>query len=240
MSEEISLFVPGRLCLFGEHSDWAGAWRAQSGAIDRGEAIVTGIPLGLYANVRRSDRFELVNPSGQRFECAMTCALDTVAAGGGFDSYAAGTAAYIREEYPKICGASIRILSQTLPLKRGLSSSAAVCLMVARSFNQLYGLGMTLEEEMLAAYRGERRTPSLCGRMDQALAYGIRPVHMLFDGARVESGVLTMGGDFHIVVAALSPSKGTVRILNSLSGRTHTRRALSKPRCTRHWGRTTA
>ena len=25
--ESIELFVPGRLCLFGEHSDWAGAMR---------------------------------------------------------------------------------------------------------------------------------------------------------------------------------------------------------------------
>ena len=25
--EMISLFVPGRICLFGEHSDWAGMYR---------------------------------------------------------------------------------------------------------------------------------------------------------------------------------------------------------------------
>ena len=25
--KQINLFVPGRLCLFGEHSDWAGMYR---------------------------------------------------------------------------------------------------------------------------------------------------------------------------------------------------------------------
>ena len=26
--QKIELFVPGRLCLFGEHSDWAGKYRS--------------------------------------------------------------------------------------------------------------------------------------------------------------------------------------------------------------------
>jgi len=198
MSEVIDLFVPGRLCLFGEHSDWAGAWRAHSHEIEQGEAIVTGIPLGLYATACRSDAFLLEN------------------AGGGFDCYAAGTAAYMRERYPVIRGAAIHVLRQTLPVKRGLSSSAAVCLLVARAFNRLYGLNMDLEEEMLAAYRGERRTPSLCGRMDQALAYGVRPVHMVFDGASVETRALKTGGDFHIVMANLMSVKDTLLILKAL------------------------
>ena len=216
MSEAIELFVPGRLCLFGEHSDWAGAWRAQSRQIEVGEAIVTGIPLGLYASARRSDHFQLENPGGGCFECPMDGALDEAAAGGGFDCYAAGAAATMRAAYPGVRGVAIRILRQTLPVQRGLSSSAAVCLMVARAFNRLYGLNMSLEEEMLAAYRGERRTPSLCGRMDQALAHGVRPVHMVFDGDSVEARALATGGDFHIVVADLMRSKDTVRILKAL------------------------
>ncbi len=31
-------------------------------------------------------------------------------------------------------------------------------------------------------YWGERTTPSLCGRMDQACAYGNQPILMTFDG----------------------------------------------------------
>jgi galactokinase len=212
----IDLFIPGRLCLFGEHSDWAGAWRAHSQDIERGEAIVTGIPLGLYATAGRDELFHLENSDGSRFQSPMSEVLDEVAAQGGFDSYAAGTAAYMREKYPWIAGASIHIRQQTLPVKRGLSSSAAVCLLVARAFNRLYSLNMNLEDEMLAAYRGERRTPSLCGRMDQALAHGVRPVHMVFDGACVETHALAIGADFHIVMANLMSAKDTVLILETL------------------------
>ncbi len=39
----LELFVPGRLCLIGEHSDWAGLHRVINSAIIPGEAIVTGI-----------------------------------------------------------------------------------------------------------------------------------------------------------------------------------------------------
>ena len=57
MSETIELFVPGRLCLFGEHSDWAGLHRNINSAIIPGEAIVTGIEEGIYATVEAADKF---------------------------------------------------------------------------------------------------------------------------------------------------------------------------------------
>ena len=57
MSERIELFVPGRLCLFGEHSDWAGLHRNINSAIIPGEAIVTGIEEGIYATVEAADKF---------------------------------------------------------------------------------------------------------------------------------------------------------------------------------------
>ena len=49
----IELFVPGRLCLVGEHSDWAGKYRSQNNNIEKGYAIVTGINEGIYAKVKK-------------------------------------------------------------------------------------------------------------------------------------------------------------------------------------------
>ena len=45
----MKLFVPGRLCLFGEHTDWAGHYRTMNADINPGAAIVTGIEQGIYA-----------------------------------------------------------------------------------------------------------------------------------------------------------------------------------------------
>jgi galactokinase len=58
----------------------------------------------------------------------------------------------------------------SLPVKKGLSSSAAVCVLVARAFSHAYGLACSTRDEMEMAYLGERTTPSKCGRMDQGEA----------------------------------------------------------------------
>src|SRR3990172_767205 len=72
-----------------------------------------------------------------------------------------------------------------LPIKKGLSSSAAVCVLTARAFNRVFDLKMTTRGEMELAYQGEITTPSRCGRMDQGCAFGSRPVLMTFDGDRL-------------------------------------------------------
>ena len=48
MGDKINLFVPGRLCLFGEHSDWAGMYRTFNADIVKGAAIVSGTEQGIY------------------------------------------------------------------------------------------------------------------------------------------------------------------------------------------------
>ena len=49
--------MPGRLCLFGEHSDWAGSYMTQNADLVEGQAIVTGINLGIYAIAKKKQRF---------------------------------------------------------------------------------------------------------------------------------------------------------------------------------------
>ena len=62
----MNIFVPGRLCLFGEHSDWAGLYNRTNSEVEPGMAIVTGIGQGIYGYVERSDtfRFRAMNEDG--------------------------------------------------------------------------------------------------------------------------------------------------------------------------------
>ena len=97
----IDLFVPGRLCLLGEHSDWAGLYRVTNAAIVPGEALVTGIEQGIYATVSAADQFIIESDLGEEtFECRMdTDLLKKTANEGGYFSYVAGVASYINEYY---------------------------------------------------------------------------------------------------------------------------------------------
>ena len=95
----MKIFVPGRICLFGEHSDWAGGYRRINGKIEKGRALVVGTNQGLYAEVKpHPDKliFRSRLPDGTHkgpFELPMESkALLEAASAGGFISYVAGTA----------------------------------------------------------------------------------------------------------------------------------------------------
>jgi galactokinase len=124
----LNLFVPGRLCLFGEHTDWAGHYRTMNADILPGAAIVTGIEQGIYAEVEKSSKFELYSDAPEiadawnDFSCKMNeSELKRVARSGSFFCYCAGVASYMLEWY-RVGGVRIRITRMTLPMKSGLSS----------------------------------------------------------------------------------------------------------------------
>ena len=217
------LFVPGRVCLFGEHSDWAGGHRRTNSSLEPGVVIIAGTNQGMYARCSKHAGELVVRstlPDGTKtdtYRAPMVLSrLREEAASGGFFSYAAGVAAYMLDFYG-VDGVEIDNYKTTLPVKKGLSSSAAFCVLVARAFNQAYGLGLTTRAEIEAAYQGEISTPSRCGRMDQGCAYGQIPVQMTFDGDRIDVTPLRPGGDFYLLIADLCGKKDTVRILSDLN-----------------------
>ncbi len=219
----MKLFVPGRLCLFGEHTDWAGHYRTMNADINPGAAIVTGIEQGIYAEVEKSSIFELYSSADeiknvwQDFSCRMDeVELKRVAKSGSFFCYCAGVASYMLEWY-KVGGVRIRITDMTLPMKSGLSSSAAICVLVARAFNQLYNLNLNTLGEMNIAYLGELRTSSRCGRLDQACAFGVKPNLMNFDGDEIEVRSLNVKKPLYWVFADLCAEKDTIKILSDLN-----------------------
>ena len=219
----LKLFVPGRLCLFGEHTDWAGHYRTMNADILPGAAIVTGIEQGINAEVEKSPIFEMYSEASEidgvwhDFSCRMNEAdLKRVAKSGSFFSYCAGVASYMLEWY-KVGGVRIRITNMTLPMKSGLSSSAAICVLVARAFNQLYHLNLNTLGEMNIAYLGELRTSSRCGRLDQACAFGVKPNLMTFDGDEIEVKSLNVKKTLYWVFADLCAEKDTIKILSDLN-----------------------
>ena len=220
---EFEIFVPGRVCLLGEHSDWAGGHRRINSAIVPGYAIICGTNQGIRARVHtHPDRLifhSSLTADGMRQEFDIPMQPDSLLAEarkGGFFSYVAGVA-YQVLTHNTVKGLVIDNYATDLPVKKGLSSSAAVCVLTARAFNLAYDLKMTVRGEMDYAYRGEITTPSRCGRMDQGCAYGSRPVMMQFDGDSLDVSELACGADFHFIIADLKATKDTVKILADLN-----------------------
>jgi galactokinase len=221
-SAMVRLFVPGRLCLFGEHSDWAGTYRRADPALSPGSCLVTATDGGLHAEAERlADAVELWSalPDGttrgpERF-ATDTEALLRAARGGSFFSYSAGVASVVRERWD-VAGVRLRATATDLPIGKGLSSSAAVCVLVARAFSRLYGLGLSPRDEMELAYLGERRAGSGCGRMDQVCAFGRRTTRLGFDGDSLSVDPVVPGARFDVLLVDLGREKDTRRILADL------------------------
>ncbi|MEA3335312.1 MAG: sugar phosphate nucleotidyltransferase [Chloroflexota bacterium] len=219
----MKLFVPGRICMFGEHSDWAGGYRRINADIEQGFTLIAGTDQGIYAEAESHPTslvLSATQPDGQRvgpYEIPMESqALLEEAQAGGFWSYIAGVAYQMLTHY-HVRGLAIDNYKTDLPMKKGLSSSAAICVMAARAFNRVYDLKLTVRGEMEMAYLGEITTPSRCGRMDQGCAFGNRPVLMVFDGDRLETKELLVDDDLHFVIVDLDAAKDTMEILNRLN-----------------------
>lgn len=219
----MKLFVPGRICLFGEHSDWAGAYRRINADLHKGYTILCGTNQGLYAEVKPHPSklilHSTLDDGSRRESCELPMertALLAEAESGRFFSYAAGVAYQILTHY-RVGGLEIDNDRTTLPVKKGLSSSAAICVLVARAFNRVYDLKLTTRGEMEYAYLGEITTPSRCGRMDQGCAYGNRPILMLFDGDRIDVTELKVPRSLYWVIVDLHAGKDTKEILAKLN-----------------------
>lgn len=223
MYMEIEIFVPGRICLFGEHSDWAGVYRRINSQVVPGNVVICGTNQGIFARSKPHESRLIIrsciaeNSDPEYLDIEMDKdRLKQVAESDSLFCYAAGVAYYMLEFYG-VGGISIDNYQTTLPVKKGLSSSAAFCVLVARSFNEIYGLKLTKRAEIEAAYQGEIMTSSRCGRMDQGCAYGQIPVQMIFDGELMTSRPIVPGGHFHLLIGDLKRSKDTVKILADLN-----------------------
>ena len=219
----LELFVPGRVCLFGEHSDWAGGYRRTDSTIPKGYCLIIGTDQGIQATVNRHPDKLVIDstlPDGRQLGARSLdmseTALIECARGGGFYSYCAGVAYQILRRH-RVGGVTIDSDRMDLPIRKGLSSSAAVCVLTARAFNRLYDLKLTIRGEMELAYLGEITTPSRCGRMDQGCAYGKTPVFLTFDGDDMEIEELHPQDNIQMLIVDLRAGKDTMKILADLN-----------------------
>jgi UTP-glucose-1-phosphate uridylyltransferase/mevalonate kinase len=219
----MKIFVPGRICLVGEHSDWAGGYRRINAQIEKGYTLITGTDQGIHAEVSAHPTslvLSSIAPDGTRMgptEIPMEPkTLLEEARKGGYWSYIAGVAYQVLTNY-HVHGLVIDNYKTDLPIKKGLSSSAAISVLAARAFNRVYDLKLTTRGEMELAYQGEITTPSRCGRMDQGCAFGNRPVLMTFDGDRLETTALQVNQPLYFVIVDLQAKKDTMEILNRLN-----------------------
>ena len=219
----MKIFVPGRICLFGEHSDWAGGYRRINADIEKGYTLICGTDQGIYAEVEphpTSLVLTSTTPDGERhgpYEIPMEpkALLEEAEQGrllelyggrglSGPDQLSGARPGHSQlqdgsadEEGPVVQRGDLRADGARLqPRLRSQADRA-----------RRDGTGL----------QGEITTPSRCGRMDQGCAFGNRPVLMTFDGDRLDTEELQVSKELYFVIVDLQAKKDTMEILNRLN-----------------------
>lgn len=213
---KISLFIPGRLCILGEHSDWANNY--DLGNNINGYTITTTLNGGITAIAEKNDKVILNYLNKNKLICNFNDNdIEKNIKNNEFWKYALGIILYLKKNIKKISGVEINITDASLPIKRGLASSAAISLLIVKAYNILYNLNLTSDEELDLSYYGELSIGSKCGRLDQ---YALQPQGLKlleFNNEKVNSMNLKVKKDIYIVVANLMKQKNTTKILNDLN-----------------------
>lgn len=202
----MKLFVPGRLLLLGDHSDWAGKFNRGIGS----HCVIALLDKGIYAKIKKSNTFK-ISFKDKKLECELE-QLNEVAKSDSFFRYAAGTAYQINNGK----GIDIKITKMDLPIGKGLASSATACVLIAEAYNKLYNIFLTPSDIMRYAYLGETFAYSKCGRGDQVAAYRKKVTRLIFNNDTVKVAPIKLKGTFYFVIVDLQSSKSTNVICRDL------------------------
>lgn len=216
----MELFMGGRLCLLGEHSDWASNYQEINNRIIDGCALAIGLSQGITAIVNKDEKkFVIEMPNDFEKSLSISFTEENLLKeidNNTFFAYACGAALTIKKKYD-VGGITIRISKITLPIKKGLASSAAICLLIVRTFNRLYGLNLSEDDEMRLACDGEKITGSQCGLMDEVSVLGNKLFVLNFKKDKLTHELCKVKKPIYIVFADLNSKKNTKKILEDLN-----------------------
>jgi galactokinase len=165
--ENLIAAAPGRVNLIGEHTDYNKGF-VLPGAIDR------NIFLALAPN--GSDR---VNMEALEYRERFSFALDEMHPVKGWPTYIMGMIYMIMPEKRLPYGFDF-IVSGSIPVGAGMSSSAALCSACGIALNDIFQLGLSRMEIALAGQQTEHRFADVqCGIMDQFASLHGKAGHLL-------------------------------------------------------------
>lgn len=147
--------APGRVNLLGEHTDYNGG-PVLPFAISRRTAVAAGHGSGWELISAADGALVRLDPD----QASLT----------GWGAYVAGVVRVLRKRHVTLPGARLAVAS-SIPIGAGLSSSAALCVSVARALTGMAGRRVTAATLAEIAYEAEHDEVGVaCGRMDQTIS----------------------------------------------------------------------
>lgn len=211
--KEIKTFVPGRVGFIGELSDLVSPYLDKNKKLIPGKCLACRINKGIYAVSRKSERI-VYHFKKKKFECDLNeSSLLQEINNNSFYSYLCGTILYLFRKYT-VGGIDIAISKMDLPIKVGLSSSAAFSLTIVKAYNELYNLKLTDDEIINCAHEGEILAGSRCGNLDYASIMNDGLLLLTFYKEKTVIERIFLKKNLHFLVVNLDSNKNTKKIMS--------------------------
>ncbi len=172
-SSRISVWAPGRIEVFGKHTDYAG-----------GRSLLTAVERGFHvrASPRQDSRIRIIDPTtGNAFETLLGCEAE--APDGHWSNYVATAVRRIARNFPDArTGVDLAFVSD-LPVAAGVSSSSALMIGIFLALASVNRLAGTPQWQQSLSSRPE--LGGYLGAMENGLSFG---------NLEGDLGVGTLGG----------------------------------------------
>lgn len=218
MEKEVKLFIPGRLGIIGELSDLVTNHLDENKELIEGHAIAMPLKIGIYSISKKSDKLIYKNINlNQYLELEPTNKnLLKEINNNTFYSYICGTIYCLKKLY-QVKGINIEITKMNLPIKKGLSSSASICISIIKAYNKLYNLNLKDEEIKNIAQKGEHKAKSKCGKLDQEAIMMPNISHLIFKKDKTEIIPIKLKKHIPILIVDLKGNKNTKYIMKKFN-----------------------
>ena len=207
MHMSVVVRYPGRVCLLGEHCDWAG-----------GSSLAIPIPLGIRVEVEPglSQIRAQSELHGELLEGRWPLEGGVDRTGGPL-RFVGAAARMLTDQGLALSPCLLRVES-TLPAGRGFSSSAAFCLAILDGLARHAGTQMEAAELAELAYQTEHDLLGIaCGRLDPLACAAGTPVFLRWSEGRAPLQRVVPGARAELLIASFSAPRDTPGILASLN-----------------------
>lgn len=210
MNNSIKVFVPGSLCLIGNHSEWINYDKAINQEMVTPMSIVTPVSEGILAEASINEKIILQGRNYKTIICDYINLKETMEEN-PFWKYVLCTISYLKIKYQELGGIHLKIKKDTLTMKKGLVSSSAICLLVVKAYNLLYNLNLSKDEETDIAYHSELLVESKPNPLIQNDHLG--PTMIQIANNHLEKKLLLVAQNVYMVYAIPVDSKTTTKSL---------------------------
>lgn len=207
----VTVRYPGRLCLLGEHCDWAA-----------GASLVLPMPMGIRATCEEGEPgLEVEAALEDEWLRARFPSAGEVNPDGGPLRFVAAALACLVEHGLAPTGARLH-LDSDLPAGRGFSSSAAVVLASLDALARLAGHALQPEALARLAYETEHTLLGVpCGLLDPMACAFAQPLYLRWHRQAQGAPAMSLrpiqaGGPLHLVAACFPKPRDTRAILSCL------------------------